>query len=204
MYKEYTAERETHICFSPRIRHLADSLARNETNPLLKAHRFFIWVNDNFPWASAREYATIENIPEYVIENKHGDCGQVTLLFLTLCRCSGIPSHFQSGSMMHPDAWNLHDWGEIYFKGIGWVPIDQSFGVPSFADNEDEKMFFLGGIDAWRMIVNSDYSSSLYPEKKYPRSETVDFQRGEVEWKGGNLYFDNWDYDMDIEYLSFN
>ncbi|KAA6325011.1 hypothetical protein EZS27_025727 [termite gut metagenome] len=204
LYKEYTAERETHIRFSPRIRHLADSLAGNETNPLLKARRFFTWVNDNFPWASAREYATIENIPEYVIENKHGDCGQVTLLFLALCRCSGIPTHFQSGFMMHPGAWNLHDWGEIYFEGIGWVPVDQSFGIPLFADNEDKRMFFLGGIDAWRMIVNSDYSASLYPKKEYSRSETVDFQRGEVEWKKGNLYFDNWDYDMDIEYLSFN
>ncbi|KAA6308965.1 hypothetical protein EZS27_039461, partial [termite gut metagenome] len=70
--------------------------------------------------------------------------------------------------------------------------------------NDDEKMFFLGGIDAWRMIVNSDYSAPLYPKKEYPRSETVDFQRGEVEWKEGNLYFDNWDYDMDIEYLSFD
>mgnify|MGYP000308507213 CR=1 FL=1 len=42
----------------------------------------------------------------------------------------------------------------------------------------------MGGIDSWRMIVNSDYSMPLVPEKKYPRSETVDFQRGEVEWEG--------------------
>jgi len=36
--------------------------------------------------------------------------------------------------------------------------------------------------------------------KKFLRSEPYDFQRGEVEWKGGNLYFDKWDYDMKIEY----
>jgi hypothetical protein len=41
----------------------------------------------------------------------------------------------------------------------------------------------------------------LYPKKIYPRSETVDFQRGEVEWSGGNLYFPQWDYSMEIEYL---
>ena len=51
------------------------------------------------------------------------------------------------------------------------------------------------------MIVNSDFGQALIPAKKYPRSETVDFQRGEVEWDGGNLYFDNWSYDMEIEYL---
>lgn len=150
----------------------------------MKAQRIFRWINDHFPWASAREYSTIENIPEYVLDNRHGDCGQVSLLFITLCRCSGIPARFQSGFMMHPRAWNLHDWAEVYFEGAGWVPVDQSFGIPTFADNPEEKMFFMGGIDSWRMIVNSDYSMPLVPEKKYPRSETVDFQRGEVEWEG--------------------
>lgn len=201
LYKQYTAERETHIRFTPRIRELADRLAGDETNPLLKAQRFFLWINDHYPWASAREYSTLENIPEYVLENGRGDCGQVTLLFMTLCRYSGIPTHFQSGFMMHPNAWNLHDWAEIYLEGVGWVPVDQSFRVPAFARNEEERMFFLGGIDAYRMIVNNDYSMPLYPEKTYPRSETVDFQRGEVEWDGGNLYFNQWDYTMKIEYL---
>lgn len=204
IYNVYTAERESHILFSPRIKALAKQLAGDESNPLLKAQRYFRWVNDSFPWASAREYSTIPNIPEYVLDNHHGDCGQVTLLFITLCRYGGIPAHFQSGFMMHPGAWNLHDWAEIYFEGIGWVPVDQSFGIPVYAQTPEEEMFFLGGIDAWRMIVNNDYSFPLYPEKIYPRSETVDFQRGEVEWRGGNLYFNQWDYDMDIEYLMSN
>ena len=201
LYKTYTSEREKHIRFSPRLRKLADSLTAGLTNPLDKAQAIFQWIDGNFPWASAREYSTIENIPEYVLDNHHGDCGQVSLLFITLCRISGIPAHFQSGFMMHPNAWNLHDWAEVYFEGIGWVPVDQSFGIPSYASNDKEKMFFLGGIDSWRMIVNNDYGMKLSPEKKYPRSETVDFQRGEVEWKGGNLYFDQWNYNMDIEYL---
>lgn len=203
LYKEYTAEREKHIVFSPRLRKLAANLTAGEINPYLKAKRIFRWVNDNFPWASAREYSTICNIPEYVLDNWHGDCGQVSLLFITLCRISGIPAHFQSGFMMHPQAWNLHDWAEVYFEGVGWVPVDQSFGIPTFARNADEENFFLGGIDSWRMIVNTDYGMPLSPKKKYPRSETVDFQRGEVEWEGGNLYFTQWDYDMDIEYLNY-
>lgn len=203
LYKEYTSEREAHIIFSPRLRELAANLTAGETNPFLKAKRIFQWINDRFPWASAREYSTIKNIPEYVLDNRHGDCGQVSLLFITLCRISGIPAHFQSGFMMHPRAWNLHDWAEVYFEGIGWVPVDQSFGIPTFARNADEKFFFMGGIDSWRMIVNTDYGMPLVPEKKYPRSETVDFQRGEVEWEGGNLYFPHWKYHMDIDYLNY-
>ena len=258
-YKHYTSEREAHIKFTPRIKAVADSLSKGLDNPYLIARTFFTWVNDNFPWASAREYSTVENIPMYVLESGHGDCGMVTLLFMTLCRYKGIPTRWQSGFMMHPSGWNLHDWAEVYFEGPGWVPVDESFGIPSYAVRRSPLMgtwapamslpaasgagasgasgtagtsgtgasvsssssasastlggdpvlsailalpeaeyFYLGGIDPYRMIVNADYGQYLSPRKKYPRSETVDFQRGEVEWKGGNLYFNKWSYSLEI------
>lgn len=213
VYKRFTGEDGRHIVFTPRLRQLADSLTRGVENPYLKARYIFTYIAENYPWASAREYSTIENIPSYVVKNRHGDCGQVTLLFMTLCRLSEIPTHWQSGFMMHPGHDNLHDWCEIYFEGVGWVPVDQSFGIPSYAQNEAERYFFLSGIDSWRMIVNNDYGQSFFPsgkdaegktingQKKYPRSETVDFQRGEVEWSGGNLYFDQWSWNIVINYL---
>ena len=198
LYKTYTSERDCHMVFTPQIRALAERLTQGAATPLAKARRIFKWVDDNFPWASAREYSTIENIPAYVLDNHHGDCGQVTLLFLTLCRSLGIPAHFQSGFMLHPGEENLHDWGEIYVPEYGWVPVDQSFGIPAYAKNEQETYFFFGGIDSFRMIVNNDYGCPLYPAKQFPRSETVDFQRGEVEWAGGNLYFDQWRWKLEV------
>lgn len=195
-YKEYTSEREQHVIFSDRIRHLADSLTEGIGNPYLQAKAIYTWVNDNFPWASAREYSTIENIPEYVLDAGHGDCGQVTLLYMTLCRAKGIPVRWQSGLMMHPGAKNLHDWAETYFEGYGWVPTDQSFGIAPYSG-----YFYLGGIDPYRLVVNTDFGGELSPAKKYPRSDTVDFQRGEVEWDKGNLYYNLWNYDFEIEYL---
>jgi len=202
-YVKYTGEREAHVVFTPRLRAIADSLTAGITNPYLQAKAMFTWINDNFPWASAREYSTIPDIPEYVLDSGHGDCGQVSLLLITLCRYKGIPAHFQSGFMMHPGGnWNLHDWAEVYFEGPGWVPVDQSFGIPRYAaKGSEEEYFFLGGIEPYRMIVNNDFGDRLYPKKIYPRSETVDFQRGEVEWKGGNLYFPQWNYSMSIDYL---
>ena len=198
LYKTYTSERDQHIVFTPQIRALAERLTAGATTPLAKARRIFKWIDENFPWASAREYSTIENIPEYVLANNHGDCGQVTLLFLTLCRSIGIPAHFQSGFMLHPGDENLHDWGEIYIQDLGWVPVDMSFGIPAYAKDEKETFFFLGGIDSFRMVVNNDFGCPLYPAKQYPRSETVDFQRGEVEWAGGNLYFDKWKWNLEV------
>lgn len=202
LYKKYTAEREKHIVFSDRLRKIADSLTAGIDNPYLQAKAIFEWVEPNFPWSGAREYSTLENIPEYVIDNGHGDCGQVTLLFCALCRIKGIPTHFQSGWVTDPDGnGGMHDWSEIYFEGIGWVPMDMSFGFRSYAWNEDAKYFFLGGNDTYRLIVNQDYGCELDPKKTYPRSDTVDFQRGEVEWAGGNLYYPMWKYKMEIEHL---
>lgn len=203
LYKTYTAERRTHIVFTDRIRALADSLVAGETNPYRKVLRIYRWIAETFPWASAREYSTIGNIPMYVLENGHGDCGQVGLLLVTLCRCAGVPARWQSGWMLHPGAVNLHDWSEVYYEGIGWVPTDVSFGRgrDGVKDIEEEYLFYTKGLDAYRLICNSDYSGAFFPAKQFIRSETVDFQRGEVEWAGGNLYFDQWSgWIEEIEY----
>lgn len=199
VYKNYTIERTPHIVFTDKVKKLSKQIVGDEKNPYLIAKKIFTWISDNIPWAGAREYSTLENISDYCITNGHGDCGIKTLLFMTLCRYNGIPAKWQSGWMLHPGEVNLHDWSEIYFEGYGWVPVDQSFGLVE-SQNEDEKYFFLGSIDPYHLIVNDDYSRPLFPEKTFPRSETVDFQRGELEWRGGNLYFDKWDYHMDVEY----
>ena len=200
LYKKYTAERKTHVIFNPELKRITDSLVAGETNPYNKAIRIFDYISKNYPWASAREYATLENIPEYVLKNKHGDCGQVGLTFITMARYAGIPAKWQSGFMLHPGEAGMHDWAEAYFEGIGWVPVDVSFGL---VPNEDDNVyhFYMGGIDAHRYYVNEDYSGTFFPAKNHLRSETVDFQRGEVEWRGENLYFGRWSWDIEVEYM---
>ncbi len=199
LYKTFTSERAPHIVFTDKIKNLSSEIVGDEKNPYLVAKKIFTWISTNIPWAGAREYSTIENISDYCLTRGHGDCGIKTLLFMTLCRYNGIPAKWQSGWMLHPGEVNLHDWSEIYLEGYGWVPVDQSFGLIE-SDQEDEKYFFLGSTDPYHLIVNDDYSKELFPAKTFPRSETVDFQRGELEWRGGNIYFDKWDYHMNVEY----
>ena len=201
IFKKYTSEEGDHINFSDGIKKAVEEAVGNESNPYYKVKRIFAWINKNFPWASAREYSTIRNIPEYVLANRHGDCGQVSLLFITMARYAGVPAKWESGWMMHPGNKNLHDWAEVYYEGVGWVPVDQSFGRVFGAPDEESHWFFTKGLDAYRMIVNEGISAPFYPAKIHPRSETVDFQRGEVEWRGENLYFGRWRYKMEIEYL---
>ncbi len=198
-FKEYIKERPPHIVFTDEIKTFSKKIIGAETNPLEKVKKIFTWINDNIPWASALEYSTIPNISAYCLENRHGDCGIKTLLFMTLCRYNGIPAKWQSGWMLHPVEVNLHDWCEIYIQPFGWVLVDQSFGLIN-SENEKEKYFYIGNTDPYHLIINDDYSQPLFPVKIFPRSETVDFQRGEVEWNGGNLYFDKWNYHLDVRY----
>lgn len=201
LFKTYTAERKPHIQFSENLKKITDSITQNAQTPVENLQAIYRYIADNYPWASALEYSTIANIPEYVIENRKGDCGQVALLLITMLRYKGIPARWQSGWMTHPGEVNLHDWAEVYFKGTGWIPADISFGRGGAIPIKPGREFFMSGIDSYRLYVNSDYSGKFYPEKKFPRSETVDFQRGEVETDKRNLYFDEWDYHMQVEYL---
>ena len=200
LYKEFTAEKAPQIIFNNNIKSLSRSILENETNPLLQVRKIYKWINDSVTWSSAQEYSIIPDIPGFVMKQRHGDCGMQTLLFMTLARSVGIPVKWQSGWMLHPGEVNLHDWCEVWYEGIGWVPLDQSFGLQNSSEDAIRD-YYITGIDAYRMIVNDDFSKPLSPSKKYLRSEPYDFQRGEVEWKGGNLYFDKWSWHMDISYL---
>ncbi len=200
-YKYYTSEKLPHINFSEEIKKLSKEIIGDETNTLRKVKKIFNWISENIPWASALEYSTIPSLSAYCIDKMYGDCGIKAMTFITLARYNGIPAKWQSGWMLHPGNVNLHDWAEYYLEGYGWIPVDVDFGQ-QHSNNENVNYFYVSGIDAYRLIVNDDFSSHLFPAKVYPRSETIDFQRGELEWRGGNLYFDKWNYKMEVEYLT--
>lgn len=198
--KPFIQERPPHIVFTEELKELSKKIVDQETNPYKIAQKIFKWIHDNIPWASARDYSTIRNISKYCYQNMHGDCGIQTILFMTLCRINGIPTKWQSGWTTTPGRAGMHDWGEIYFEPYGWLPVDATYGLLDSKD-DDMKWFYLGNMENYRLIVNDDYTQPLYPAKIYPRSDTVDFQRGEVEWEGGNLFFDQWDYNYEVEFI---
>lgn len=200
LYKKYTSEQLPDICFTENIKHLADAITAPDDDPATIVRKIYLWFKENIPWTGALEYSIMPNIPEYVFGNRRGDCGMQTFLFMSMLRYKGVPARWQSGWKVPPGYKNLHDWCEVYYEGTGWVPADVSYDL-QYSDNKQLKEFFISGIDSYRLIVNEGVAGSLYPEKQYLRSEPYDFQRGEVEWKGGNLYFDKWDYNMQIEYL---
>jgi transglutaminase-like putative cysteine protease len=199
--QQFVSERPPHIVFTPAIREFSKRVVGNERNPYRIAMKLFDAV-DRIPWAGAREYSTITNISDYALHAGHADCGQQTLLLMTLLRLNGIPARWQSGWIFSDGEYNnMHDWGWLYLAPYGWVPMDVTFGRLG-TDDPAVDTFYFGSLDAYRLAFNDDYSQPLYPPKQHFRSETVDSQRGEVEWRGGNLYFDSWDYDFKAEVLN--
>ena len=189
----YLEERSPHMVFTAGIRLFSQQIVGTETNPYRIAQKLFAAV-DRVPWAGAREYSTISNISDYALHAGHADCGQQTLLLMTLLRLNGIPTRWQSGWIYSDgDYDNMHDWAQVYFAPYGWVPMDVTFGRLNSGDPQIDG-FYLGGLDAYRLAFNDDFSQQFSPAKQHFRSDTVDSQRGEVEWRGGNLYFDQWDY----------
>lgn len=199
----YVAERAPHIVFTDDLRAYSRKVVGNETNPYRIAQKLFAAV-DQIPWAGAREYSTVSNLSDYTLHAGHGDCGEQTMLLIALLRLNGIPARWQSGWIFSDGKYNnIHDWGQLYLAPYGWVPMDVTFGQlhPASGDDPALQWFYLGGLDAYRIAFNSDFSQPFVPSKQFFRSETVDSQRGELEWRGGNVYFDQWDYDFTWQLL---
>jgi transglutaminase-like putative cysteine protease len=201
----FVAERAPHIVFTDAMRKFSHDAVGDEKNPYRIAQKLFAAV-DRIPWAGAREYSTISNISDYALHAGHADCGQQTLLLMTLLRLNGIPTRWQSGMVYSDDGSrysNIHDWGYLYLAPYGWVPMDVTTGrlQPGPGDDKSLEWFYLGGLDNYRIAFNDDFGRHFQPPKRHFRSDDVDSQRGEAEWRGGNIYFDQLGYDFDWQIL---
>lgn len=197
----FTAERAPHIVFTEPLRVFSHQVVGDTVNPYRIAQKIFAAV-DEIPWAGALEYSTIANLSSYTLQAGHGDCGEQTMLLIALMRMNGIPARWQSGwTFTDGDYNNIHDWAEIYLAPYGWIPVDVTYGRLDVAD-PPLKWFYLGGLDNFRIAFNDDFSQDFVPPKQFFRSDTVDSQRGEVEWEGGNLYYDQWNYDFSWKILT--
>ena len=195
VYVKYTSFEKPHII---QATELAKSIVGDETNPYRQSELVYDYIIKHYPWAGAREYSTLECIPEYVITEGHGDCGQVSLLYISLMRSLGVPARWESGWMLHPGEKNLHDWAEVYFEGVGWVPVDVSFGRYTRATDPRAQKFYSTGMDSHRFATNLGVCEDFYPAKKFVRSETVDAQLGEVESTKGNLFYPGWNQKLEL------
>lgn len=194
------SERPPHVVFSPALRRAVAEAIEGETDPLSQARRIFDWVFEHITYNAEEEYGIIPSLAEHALARRRGDCGVQAMLFIAMCRCVGIPARWQSGWQTQRHRWNMHDWCEFFVEPFGWLPADPSYGWREHVDPR-VRSFYFGNLDAYRMVVSRDYGRDLVPPKASLRSEPLDFQRGEVEVDGENLYFDRWQWNFEPLWL---
>ena len=183
-----TEEQEPHILFTPFIRDLCEEILGDETNPVEKARKIYDYVTTHVHYSFVRPYSAFNNIPEYAAVNGKGDCGVQALLFITLCRCAGVPAKWQSGLYLGANDVGSHDWAQFYIAPYGWVYADLSFGGSSHrVGNEERRQFYFGNLDPYRMVANTEFGHEFSPAKAHTRFDPTDNQYGEAEYADGPL-----------------
>lgn len=178
----FLVEEAPHIIFTPYLRALAAQLTDGLDSPLERARSIYDFITLNMKYTFMPAYFGLENIAENCARSFTGDCGVFALLFITLCRCAGIPAQWQSGLTAEPDFCGGHDWARFYVPEYGWLYTDPSYGTAAVrAGNEDRRRFYFGNLDPYRMVANRQFQAPFTVRKAHWRADPYDNQVGELE-----------------------
>ena len=122
---------------SPQMIELSDALRKvsQDSNAWDTIKTFWSWTRDNVKFENGDFRGAL-----YAIENRCGDCEEMSALFVGLCRLSGIPAR---------TVWvESHDYPEFYLvdkQGRGhWIPV-QVVGPPWFGEITEYRPIFQKG-----------------------------------------------------------
>ncbi len=114
----------------PSIVSLANSITQSAQNDCQKARAIYDYVGDQMRYS---QYTLTDMGALYALDGLQGDCTEFSDLFIALNRAVSIPANFVEGvtccteSGYEPGI-NKHDWSEVYLPGIGWAPVDATWG----------------------------------------------------------------------------
>jgi len=116
-----------HVDPARELAHQLRECARGEVVPFLArltetiATRFKVIRRDEgTPW-----------LPAITIEQRHGACRDLAVLWIDICRAVGLAARFVSGYQLGDgdDKPHLHAWAEVYLPDAGWRAFDPSTGL---------------------------------------------------------------------------
>ncbi len=184
----YLDELLPQIQFTPYLRALAWDIVGGETNPLRRAELIYRYITENIKYSYIQSYFTIPCIAEYVALNGHGDCGAMSLLFITLCRIVGVPAKWQSGNSVRPSGMGSHDWCMFYVAPFGWLYCDPSYGEGAYrAGNEEKRMYYFTNLDPFRCVTCNDFMLDFKHPMTCFGDDPYDNQNGELECEGASV-----------------
>ena len=186
---KYMEEHLPHIAFTPYLKSLTEEVVGGETDFVLTARKIYDYITTKIKYRFARDYASIDCIPELCASNMKGDCGMQALTFITMCRIAGIPARWQSGLDARPDHVGEHDWAEFYIPSVGWLRSDLSHGGDAYRRGDMKRWdYYFCNVDPFRVPLNNDFQRDFVPPKKFERMDPYDNQTGELEYEDRGLY----------------
>lgn len=107
-----------------------------EKDKHLLIREIYNYVMDNMEWSG---YVPEDVGAKAALIEKRGDCTSYSDLLIALLRSKGIPARIAEGYTIDAtdDLSIGHNWVEVYFDDIGWVPLD-----PTYDDNNGSTSLF--------------------------------------------------------------
>lgn len=111
----------------PGIGEIVTPICRDEDSQLYRLVKLYDFVRTNFTFREEPRPRTVEE----VLKDRVLQCCDANVLFVSLCRASGIPAEFVGGVYVSKDREvfpQTHSWVRVYLDGPGWVPVDPTLG----------------------------------------------------------------------------
>jgi len=153
------------------ITELATSITEGEETVYGKILVLIDWFEANSSYIVTEE----PKRPEYMIRDPRGDCDDLSLLFITMCRSQGIPAYLQAGVVFSKsldidetdwdghyhyvfDGAGWHAWAMVYIPPWGWLPVDLTMlgGMSSSEAITEAFYWYQYTVVAWN-ITSHDY-----------------------------------------------
>jgi hypothetical protein len=181
-YERYTRS-DLLIEINDEVKNLSRRIIGTESRSLNQAKLLFTWVVENILYE--RNSRKIGNLT--ALKEKEGDCGDMSSLFVSLCRSRNIPARAVFGWWTMQGRAGPHAWAECYIKEYGWIPVDCAvaqfvkkankrfglFSIVDFSGISKDPDYFFGNLDNKRVIYSKGtglelpHSSSHFDKEKY-------------------------------------
>jgi len=153
------------------ITELAARITKGEETVYGKILALIDWFEENSSYIVTEE----PKRPEYMIRDPRGDCDDLSLLFITMCRSQGIPAYLQAGVVFSEsldidetdwdghyhyvfDGVGWHAWAMVFTPPWGWLPVDLTMlgGMSSSEAITEAFYWYQYTVVAWN-ITSHDY-----------------------------------------------
>jgi len=161
------------------VKELADSITKGETTLIGKAKAIYDWMCEN-TYRNPETRGCGQGDVCQLIKDPGGKCSDLSSMFVSLLRASGVPARevfgIRQGKSANQDitTWQ-HCWSEFFVPGYGWVPADPA-DVRKMMLKHDLKLtdartdeyrdYYWGGVDPYRIKLGEGRDLTLTPAQE--------------------------------------